>query len=336
MRVLLVRFRKLVAIAAIAMLCFGCSSAFLPSLENNPWEVMHLDTTATFSDIAFTDDGQHGWLVGNRNTLMETQDGGKTWSQRELDFDDQNYTFTSVSFHEDEGWVAGLPQILLHTKDAGTTWERLPLSDKLPGRPFLITALDDQEAELATDVGAIYRTRDGGQNWKGLVLGAVGVVRNMSRNPDGSYAAVSSRGNFYSLWTPGELEWQPYNRQSSRRLQNIGFDQDGGLWLLERGGQIQFSPTGKDDDWQEPVNPEFASSWGFLDAAYQSSDDLWVAGGSGTLYYSPDSGLTWFKDDDVSDVPSNLYRIIFNTPEQGFILGQDGYLLRYQPTADVA
>lgn len=336
MRVLLVRFRKLVAIAAIAMLCFGCSSAFLPPLENNPWEVVHLDTDATFSDIAFTDDDQHGWLVGNRNTLMETQDGGKTWSQRELDFDDQNYTFTSVSFYGDEGWVAGLPQILLHTKDAGTTWERVPLSDKLPGRPFLITALDDQEAELATDVGAIYRTRDGGKNWKGLVLGAVGVVRNMSRNPNGSYAAVSSRGNFYSLWTPGELEWQPYNRQSSRRLQNIGFDQDGGLWLLERGGQIQFSPTGKEDDWQEPVNPEFASSWGFLDAAYQSSDDLWVAGGSGTLYYSPDSGLTWFKDDAVSDVPSNLYRIVFNTPEQGFILGQDGYLLRYKPTADVA
>ena len=326
---LLVHLRKLGAIVAIAFLCFGCSSAFLPDLENNPWEVVHLDTEATFSDIAFTSDADHGWLVGSRNTLLETRDGGITWSPRSLDLGEQGFTFTSVSFAGDEGWVAGQPQILLHTTNGGDTWERVPLSDKLPGKPFLITALAAQEAELATDVGAIYRTRDGGQNWKGLVLGAVGVVRNMSRSPNGNYAAVSSRGNFYSLWTPGELEWHPYNRESSRRLQSIGFDQNGGLWLLERGGQIQFSPTGEENDWQEPITPELATSWGFLDAAFRTPEELWVSGGSGTLYFSPDDGLTWFKDADVDQVPSNLYKIVFNTPEQGFILGQNGYLLRY-------
>jgi photosystem II stability/assembly factor-like uncharacterized protein len=329
MRALVVHFRKLVAIVAIALMCFGCGNAFLPELDNNPWEIVHLDSDATFSDVAFTDDDQHGWLVGNRNTLMETRDGGNSWTARELDFGDQNYTFSSVSFAGDEGWVAGLPQILLHTQDGGATWERVPLSEQLPGQPFLVTALGPQEAELATDVGAIYRTKDGGQNWKGLVLGAVGVVRNMSRSPDGRYAAVSSRGNFYSLWTPGELEWQPYNRQSSRRLQNIGFNPNGGLWLLERGGQIQFSLTGLEDDWQEPINPEFASSWGFLDASYQSTDDFWVSGGSGTLYYSPDGGATWYNDAKVSNIPSNLYRIVFNKPDQGFVLGQNGYLLKY-------
>lgn len=329
MRALLIRLKKVVAIAAIAVLCFGCSNAFLPTLENNPWEVLHLDTDATFSDVAFTSDCNHGWLVGNRNTLMETRDGGETWSQRQLDLGERNFTFTSVSFIGNEGWIAGQPQILLHTTDGGDSWKRVPLSDKLPGKPFLITALAAQEAELATDVGAIYRTKDGGQNWKGLVLGAVGVVRNMNRGADGSYAAVSSRGNFYSLWEPGELEWQPFNRQSSRRLQNIGFDRQGGLWLLERGGQIQFSPKGTDGDWQEPITPEFASSWGFLDAGYRTPDELWVSGGSGTLYYSPDAGATWFKDEDVSDVPSNFYRIVFNTPEQGFVLGQNGYLLKY-------
>ena len=329
MRGLLVYLRKFGAIAAVALLCFGCGNAFLPTLENNPWEMVHIDTEATFSDVAFTGDSNHGWLVGSRNTLLETQDGGETWNERSLDLDDQNFTFTSVSFVDDEGWVAGQPQILLHTTNGGDTWERVPLSDQLPGKPFLVAALAPQEAELATDVGAIYRTRDAGKNWKGLVLGAVGVVRNMSRNADGSYAAVSSRGNFYSLWKPGELEWHPYNRESSRRLQNIGFDQSGGLWLLERGGQIQFSPTGEEDDWQEPVNPEFVSSWGFLDAAYQTPEELWVSGGSGTLYYSPDAGLTWYKDADVNETPSNLYRIVFNTPEQGFILGQNGYLLRY-------
>ncbi|NER82561.1 MAG: photosynthesis system II assembly factor Ycf48 [Leptolyngbya sp. SIO1D8] len=329
MRALFTDLRKLVAIAAIALLSFGCGNAFLSTLENNPWQVIHIDTEATFSDVAFTSDENHGWLVGSRNTLLETTDGGETWEPRTLDLGEQQFTFTSVSFAGDEGWIAGQPNVLLHTLDSGKTWQRVSLSEKLPGKPFLITALGTSEAEMATDVGAIYRTKNGGKNWKALVLGAVGVVRNMSRDASGSYAAVSSRGNFYSKWQPGELEWQPYNRQSSRRLQNIGFDPKGGLWVLERGGQIQFSPTGKDEDWQDPINPEFATSWGLLDAAYRTPDELWVTGGSGNLLTSSDGGTTWYRDVEISDVPSNLYRVVFNTPQQGFVLGQRGYLLRY-------
>jgi photosystem II stability/assembly factor-like uncharacterized protein len=330
------QLRRWVAIAAIGLLMASCGTVFLPTLENNPWQVVVLDSEATFSDIAFTDNADHGWLVGSRNSLLETQDGGKTWKARSLDLGDQRYTFTSVSFAGQEGWVTGQPSILLHTQDGGDSWENVPLSEKLPGTPFIVTAIGPQEAEMATDVGAIYRTKDGGQNWKAMVLGAVGVVRNMIRNDDGSYAAVSSRGNFYSTWTPGDLEWQPHNRQNSRRLQNVGFDKEGGLWLIARGGQLQFSPSGEEDDWQEPLAPEFATSWGLLDLAYRTPDELWVSGGSGNLLMSQDGGATWKKDKAIENVPTNLYRIIFIGQDQGFVLGQRGYLLRYEGSAATA
>jgi photosystem II stability/assembly factor-like uncharacterized protein len=337
MHALVVPFRKLIAIAAIALLTVGCgSNAFLADVESNPWQVVELDTEATFSDIAFTDDKNHGWLVGSRSTLMETTDGGSTWEPRPLNLGDKRYTFTSVSFAGDEGWITGQPSILLHTKDGGDSWENVALSEQLPGTPFMVTALGPKDAEMATDVGAIYRTKDGGENWKALVLGAVGVVRNMTRNPDGRYAAVSSRGNFYSTWTPGELDWQPYNRQNSRRLQNIGFDTKGGFWLISRGGQLQFSETGEEDDWQEPISPEFSSSWGLLDMAYRTTDELWVSGGGGTLLKSKDGGETWLKDKAVGDVPSNFYRIVFVSPDQGFVLGQRGYLLRYDANTELS
>lgn len=336
MRGLMVPLRKLVAIAAIALLSFGCAQAFLPETASNPWQVVSIDTEATFSDVAFSDDLDHGWLVGSRNTLLETTDGGQTWTPRELNLGEQRYTFMSVSFKGKEGWIVGQPNLLLHTTDDGNTWERLPLSEKLPGQPFLITALDSGEAEMATDVGAIYRTKDAGKNWKAMVLGAVGVVRNMTRSADGSYAAVSSRGNFYSTWTPGELEWEPHNRQNSRRLQSIGFTPGGGLWLIARGGQLQFSPTGTEEDWQDPIAPEFSTSWGLLDMAYRTPDEVWVSGGSGNLLVSTDGGTTWLKDKAVENVPTNLYRIVFASPERGFILGQRGYLLRYAGSGEVA
>jgi photosystem II stability/assembly factor-like uncharacterized protein len=320
--------RGLIALVAI-VLASGCSGYFLSDAAVHPWKVIQVPTDATLSDIAFTQDADHGWIVGSRNTLLETQDGGDTWSVRELALDDQPYTFTSVDFVDSEGWVTGIPSILLHTSDGGQTWEKVPLSEKLPGTPFLVTALGPKSAEMATDIGAIYRTEDGGRTWKALVQGAVGVVRNMTRSEDGRYVAVSSRGNFYSTWAPGQDEWIPHNRQNSRRLQNMGFDKAGKLWVIARGGQVRFSNSKASDDFTEALNPEFGASWGLLDMAFRTNEEVWVTGGGGNLLVSFDGGQTWSKDMAVNDVPSNFYRIAFTKPDKGFILGQQGTILKY-------
>ena len=83
------------------------------------------------------------------------------------------------------------------------------------------------------------------------------------------------------------------------------------------------------EDWGESINPEFASSWGLLDIAYRTSEELWVTGGSGNLLMSPDGGETWQKDKAVENVPTNFYRVKFLGTDKGYILGQRGYLLRY-------
>ena len=327
---------KRLMLVAIAILTVGCTKFFLPSLGANPWQMVALETDATFSDIAFAADADHGWLVGSRSALFETTDGGQTWEQKVLDLGEQRYTFTSVSFAGDEGWVAGLPSLLLHTTDGGSSWANVPLSAQLPGSPLLVTALDQGSVELASDVGAIYSTQDSGRHWTAMVQAAVGVVRNMTRSGDGRYVAVSSRGNFYSTWEPGQESWQPHNRENSKRLQNMGFTRDGNLWLIARGGQMQFGePEANYEAWGEPVRPEIGTSWGFLDVGYRTDEELWVSGGSGTLLMSPDGGETWLKDEPAGDVPSNLYRIKFFGGDQGFILGQRGYLLRYEGS-DVA
>ncbi|HIK46323.1 MAG TPA: photosynthesis system II assembly factor Ycf48 [Leptolyngbyaceae cyanobacterium M65_K2018_010] len=322
--------RGLVALVALVALS-GCSNYFLSDSAVHPWKVIQVPTQATLSDIAFTQDANHGWIVGSRNTLLETQDGGDTWNVRELALDDQPYTFTSVDFAGNEGWVTGIPSILLHTTDGGQSWEKVPLSNELPGTPFLVTGLGANAAEMATDIGAIYRTEDGGRTWKALVQGAVGVVRNMTRSADGRYVAVSSRGNFYSTWAPGQDEWIPHNRQNSRRLQNMGFDQAGKLWVIARGGQIRFSNSRAADDFNAALNPEFGTSWGLLDMAFRTADEVWVTGGGGNLLCSFDGGQTWFKDESVNDVPTNFYRIRFMGPDKGFVLGQQGAILKYQP-----
>jgi photosystem II stability/assembly factor-like uncharacterized protein len=321
-------WQRVVVLTAVVLLCLGCSS--VSNISYNPWQPVSVPVETNLQDISFTDDLQHGWLVGSKSTLLETTDGGKTWQQKNLDLGEQDYLLSSVSFSGQEGWIVGEPALLLHTTDGGKTWNRVALSAKLPGNPNTIVALGPQSAEMTTDIGAIYRTKDEGQNWKAMVQEAVGVLRNIARSPDGKYIAVSAKGNFYSTWEPGMTAWQGHNRNSSRRVQNMGFGKDGRMWMLARGGQVQFTKGENPEEWEEAQYPEFSTSWGLLDLAYRTPNEIWIGGGSGNLLCSLDGGKTWQKDREIEDVASNFYKIVFLTPDQGYIIGQKGTLIRYQ------
>lgn len=53
-----------------------------------------------------------------------------------------------------------------------------------------------------------------------------------------------------------------------------------------------------------------------------------ACGGSGSLFRTEDGGKTWKRDRGTDGVAGNLYAIKFNNSETGFILGNDGILLR--------
>ena len=80
-------------------------------------------------------DPQHGFLVGTRQTVLETLDGGRSWESRyvgasnEEDTESEfNYRYNAIAFGgEDgrEGWIVGKPAVLFRTADAGATWSRV-------------------------------------------------------------------------------------------------------------------------------------------------------------------------------------------------------------------
>lgn len=326
---------RLTLVALLVLLSFYPANAALavrtPNLAGNPWVQVQVPVEKGLLDLAFTADPQHGWMVGTENTLLESYDGGQTWEERRLELDSDRYRFSSVAFSGDEGWIVGQPAIMLHTTDAGQSWSRVPLSEKLPGAPLQITALGPGQAEMVTEIAALYRTSDAGRTWQALVSDTAGFARNISRSPEGRYVSVSARGNFYSTWEPGQPTWTPHQRTSSRRLQNMGYGPQGELWLLARGGVVQLSSADQVDDWQEPSYPDSRNGWGLLDLAYRTPNELWVAGGSGNLFVSKDGGATWAKDQALENIPSNFYNVAFSDPQTGFVLGQQGIVLKYDP-----
>ncbi|XP_027098009.1 photosystem II stability/assembly factor HCF136, chloroplastic isoform X1 [Coffea arabica] len=347
------------AVTASGFLIGGGNKAFAAAEEGlSEWERVYLpiDPGVVLLDIAFVpNDPSHGFLLGTRQTILETKDGGNTWAPRSIpsaEEEDFNYRFNSISFKGNEGWIVGKPAILLYTSDAGENWKRIPLSSQLPGDIVYIKATGEKSAEMVTDEGAIYVTSNGGYNWRAAVQETVSATLNrtvssgisgasyytgtfstVNRSPEGNYVAVSSRGNFYLTWQPGQPYWQPHNRNIARRIQSMGWRADGGLWLLVRGGGLYLSKGTGVSTYE--ITEEFdeipvqSRGFGILDVGYRSQDEAWAAGGSGILLKTTNSGKTWVRDKTADNIAANLYSVKFINDKQGFVLGNDGVLLKY-------
>lgn len=346
--------------AAAALASNGAPLPVLAKADAPTWSAVDLPL-ATDAPILFDIDfdpknPNNGFIVGNKGTFLQTFDGGKTWQARSfanLDPDEEfNYRFTKLSFLDGEGWIIGKPAILLHTRDSGKSWERVPLSPKLPGDPYGIVALGPGKAELTTSAGAIYVTDNSGRNWKAQVRETIdatlnrvsssgvqgasyfsGSINTILRDSEGSYLAVSSRGNFYLTYKPGDEFWIPHNRETSRRITSMGFVKDKmseGLWMSTAGGEI--SKTQGDVDTQL-INIPFdrmqikSGGYGILDVVFLQDGTAWAVGGGGTIFSSKDNGATWQKDKSADNLPTNLYKIKFFGDNKGYVLGSSGVLL---------
>jgi len=322
------------------------------------WAPVPLPFSDTLYDIDFDSD-THGYLVGARGSFAETNDGGKTWEARSfsnLDAEEEvTYRFQVASFKNGEGWVLGKPTLMLHTKDGGRSWERIPMSPKLPGEPTSIVATGPSQAEMTTSQGAVYYTENAGRNWKAQVKETIdatlnrisssgvsgasyfsGSIINQVRDTSGSYLAVSSRGNFFLTWEPGQDFWIPHNRGTPRRIQSMGFVEgklDKGIWMTLNGGKMFVSSKSDmtQDDFEFKESDIKTGGYGITDVVWRNEKEVWAVGGSNTMYVSFDGGKKFKFDKSANDIPGNLYNVKFfpKHGNMGWALGSNGLLLRY-------
>ena len=320
-------------------ICFflsSCSSTGVQMNEDSPWKTIQFQDQSNALDVDFIDSNR-GFLVGSNRLIMESNDGGETWEKRNLEISsEENFRLLDIDFKGEEGWLIGQPSLVMHTTDAGKNWTRLSLGNKLPGQPFLITTVENGVAELATTAGAIYQTIDSGESWNAKVVDASGSggVRDLRRTSDGNYVSVSSLGNFFSTLESNSNTWIAHQRASSKRVQSIGYNPQGNLWMLSRGAEIRFNDDSSDvESWTKPIIP-ILNGYNYLDLGWDPNGNIWAGGGNGTLIVSKDQGKTWNSDPLASSLPTNFIKIVFLDKDQlnnkkGFILGERGYILKW-------
>jgi photosystem II stability/assembly factor-like uncharacterized protein len=346
-----------VAATALATSTTFGAPLIVNAATSKQWRQIKVPFEDTVYDVDF-DSPTHGYIVGARGSFAETNDGGETWEPRSfsnLDAEEEiTYRFQVVSFNNGEGWVLGKPTLLLHTKDGGKSWERIPLSPKLPGEPTGILATGPNSAEMITSSGAVYTTENAGRNWKAQVKETIdatlnrisssgvsgasyftGSIVNEQRDSKGAYLAVSSRGNFFLTWEPGQDFWIPHNRGTPRRIQNMGFvrgDIKNGLWMTLNGGKLLVTDSSVDLSSEEFPFTEAnikTGGYGITDVAWRTENEVWAVGGSNTMFVSTDNGKSFQFDKSANDIPGNLYNVKF-LESGGWALGSNGLLLKYQ------
>jgi len=328
-----------------------------PLLANQPiysdWKPVELRIP---KDVVLLDIGsstkERLFLVGTQQTILQTDDAGKSWAAREIPGSSEgvNYRFNSISFFEKEGWIVGEPAILLYTSDAGDHWDRIPLSSKLPGAPMKITATGRGKAEIITNQGAIYSTSNQARSWNAEVRVPVdstlnqtvssgirgasyfeGSFSSVDRAANGQYVAVSARGNFFLTWAPGDAAWQPCNRPTGRRIQNMGWSPSGKLWLTTRGGEVRFGYAQANETKFDSVKLQ-SRGFGILGIGFRSNHIAYACGGSGSLFKTVDGGKSWKRDKSLDELAGNLYTVKFTPSGEGFVLGSNAILLRFVGT----
>src|SRR6266403_265802 len=98
---------------------------------------------------------KRGWAVGERGTILRTEDGGRTWTKI---FSPARSTLLGVQFvSDDDGWIVGRGGAILRSSDGGRTWI-------------------EQESNTKQNLFALFMTKKNG--W---AVGASGLILRYER-----------------------------------------------------------------------------------------------------------------------------------------------------------
>ena len=129
------------------------------------WLPLDSGSAANLSGVTFVD-LDHGWVVGDKGTVLHTIDGGETWQPQSSNTD---VGLSSVAFADvNNGWAIGDQGTILRTLDGGVTWQLYP---GLPEKKLNdLVLIDNRTLWAVGDDGTVLQTTDGGATWTPRVI----------------------------------------------------------------------------------------------------------------------------------------------------------------------
>ena len=144
-----------------------------------------------------------GWAVGHDETILRTQDGGKTW-ESVFAAPEAERPLLDVWFRDaGNGFAIGAYGAFLVTNDGGTTWVERPISED-DFHLNQIAAAADGTLYMAAEAGHLYRSADQGATWQPLPAPYEGSFFGFLPLSDGALLVFGLRGELFRSEDRGE------------------------------------------------------------------------------------------------------------------------------------
>lgn len=304
------------------------------SCATRRWQLLTTGTAAIsneppISALAFTD-ANHGWAVTPAQ-LLETMDGGQTWTER---LTGEGKAFHSLAFvSPTTGWIVGSQRdsgsykaLIMQTTDGGKTWQPqvvnvAPQQEARVAPQLLSVSFCNPSVGWAVGSNVIVHTANGGQTWE--------TQHNGNRDESlHSVECVSPE----RAWTVGQdgiilrtedggTSWTRQESGTKATLGRVRFFGDSG-WVVGLDGTLLQTRDGGAKWERQRVNLSKA-----LFDIYINGRQGWIVGADGTILYTDDGGQTW--QGQKSPTSNDLVSLFFINPHRGWAGGDKRTLLRF-------
>ena len=218
--------------------------------EPTNWTQANVPVDITLTAITFVDD-KNGWVVGHDGVILNTTDGGATWSLQRKDpevaagkIPELERPLFAVHFSDAQhGFAVGAYSLFLSTADGGKTWTEKDMGDEEQPHMNGVFQAKDGTLFIAAEQGKVFRSRDGGQNWDKIQTPYNGSFWDGLGLPDGGLLVFGMRGNIWRS-DDGGADWKQIPSASSSSLQAGRVLADGRVVLIGLEGAVQTSKDG--------------------------------------------------------------------------------------------
>ena len=308
------------------------------------WNVQHHagGTDIDLYSVHFTDT-LNGWAAGgiwftNKNVLLKTGNGGKTWTEIKTD---TTLPYNSVYFvNVDTGFVFGEDGIILRTTDGGNSWSTRSIDSYL-GRyldvfRFLAVTFTDKQTGFLIGAGyygnEIYKTTNCGRTWQWneqIIMPKIytGLYDISFINKDNGFI-VGDAGVFLKTTDGGTTWkylnlWEKYQKETYQYFNSVFFADTLKGWIVGAGYILETTDGG--ESWTEKE-----TNVGLLKVRLAANNNTltnrsgWIVGGYGSIYRTIDTGNNWISQRENNYHFNSIY---FANENTGWAVGNSGIIL---------